>query len=568
MLSISPPMRGGGSGDYYLKLARHEYYTKSLGQPGEWFGKGAVRLGLEGDVEPETLRNLLEGRSPDGSKSLIQIQNWKNRERQSGWDQTFSPPKSFGTLWSQSDDQLRARLEAMQQAAVKKAVSFLEDEVGTTRRGHGGRIREKADLIFAMFLQGTSRANEPQPHTHVVLINLSIRQDGSTGTLWSKGFFEKRRAADAIYKTELAEQLRQGLNLEIIPTKHGFEIKDVPQKLCRAFSSRHRDIEAAMEKETDKSAKNAARIALKTRPPKHELPAEQLFAKWRETGRQFGWGPEQAKALLEESAKRHAEHPQQLSPVKITISRDKQVVGKISRRELLSLIKDAEKRQQKMPEPTPTGERQSDSGEREKGAQTQTKDEPKTRAKKTKAAKNHRRAAGRKPESKPDQRDSSREFNDTTRGARPKRFIRFESRWLAPRAPKFSPLYNVRIPVLVVGERKTKNWWGKVHFSINTPLGKLQFRDKRLFPRAPEWSPLKNAMLPRLVLLQNTQWKWRKIIWKKNTAFGQLQLRHKALFPHAIAGSPAHKLSIPAFRLQTKRPERHYEDRHKQKHHH
>jgi len=560
-------MRGGGSGDYYVKLARHEYYTTSLGPPGEWFGKGAARLGLHGKVEAETLRNLLEGQSPDGSKSLIQNQNWKDRERQSGWDQAFSPSKSVSTLWSQCSEEWRARIEAAHQTAVKEAASFLENEVGITRRGKGGRIREKADLVFAMFQHGTSRANEPQLHTHVVLINLSIRQDGSTGTLWSKGFFEKRMAADAIYMMEFAQQLRHELKLEIVPAKNGFEIKDVPQELCRAFSSRRRDIEEAMEHETDKSAKNAARIALKTRPPKQELPAEELFANWQRTARQFGWGPEQAKALVEESAKRYAEQPQQLSPLKITISGDKRV-GKISRRELLSLIMDAHKQQQQMQEPTPTWERHSDSGEREKGAQTQTKDEPKTRAKKSQAAQKHRLAAGRKPERAPNQRQSSREFSDASRDARPKRFIRFESRWLAPRASKYSPLYNVSIPVLVVGENKTKNWWGKVHFSINTPLGKLQFRDKKLFPRAPEWSPFKNAMLPRLVLHQDTQWKWREIIWKKNTAFGQLQLRQKALFPHAIEGSLAHKLSIPAFRLQTKRPERHYEDMRKQKLHH
>jgi|SRR5579863_473547 len=560
-------MRGGGSGDYYLKLARHEYYTKSLGPPGIWYGKGAVRLGLEGEVDAEPLRNALEGRSPDGSKSLIQVQNWKDRERQSGWDQTFSPPKSFGTLWSQSSDEVRARLEAAHQAAVKAAVSFLEDEVGVTRRGKGGRIREKADLIFAFFQHGTSRANEPQPHTHVVMINLCIRQDGSTGTLWSKGFFEKRRAADAIYKMELAGQLSRELNLEIIRTKHGFEIKDVPQELCRAFSSRHRDIEAAMEKETDKSAKNAAKIALKTRPPKQELPANQLFANWHRTARQFGWGPEQAKALIEESAKRHAERSQSLSPVKITISDDKRVTGKISKRELLSLMKNAQKQEQHLPEQTAARERQPDAGERKAGAQERVKDESKSHTKNSKRGKERGSAAGRRPERAQTDHQSNSEFGNASRDARSKRFIRFESRWLAPRAPKFSPLYNVRIPILVVGENKTKNWWGKVHFSVNTPLGQLQFRDKRLFPRAPEWSPFKNAMLPRFVLAQNTQWKWREIRWKKNTPFGQLQFRDKALFPRAVEGSLAHKLSIPAFRLQTKRPERHYENMRAQKIH-
>ena len=102
MLSLSLPRRGGASGDYNLKLAQQDYHTKSLGPRGEWFDKGAEELRLRGKVEAVPLENIVEGKSPDGTKPLVQIQEWKDRERQSGWDMTFSAPKSLSVLWLQS----------------------------------------------------------------------------------------------------------------------------------------------------------------------------------------------------------------------------------------------------------------------------------------------------------------------------------------------------------------------------------------------------------------------------------------------------------------------------------
>ena len=172
MLSLSKPLRGSASADYYLKAAQQEYYTKSLGPPGQWFGRGAAELGLHGKVEVAQLRNVFDGKSPDGAQQLVQEQKWKERERQCGWDMTFSAPKSVSVLWAMSDAETRAKIESTHRSAVEKAVSFLEREAGITRRGAGGKTWEKAKLMFALFQHGTSRATDPQLHTHAVLVNL------------------------------------------------------------------------------------------------------------------------------------------------------------------------------------------------------------------------------------------------------------------------------------------------------------------------------------------------------------------------------------------------------------
>ena len=101
MLSISKPMHGAGQGNYYLGLAREDYYLSGGEPPGLWHGEGASRLGLSGVVEPEKFRNLLNGFSPDRLHPLAQ--NAGRNDRQSGWDLTFSAPKSVSVLWALSD---------------------------------------------------------------------------------------------------------------------------------------------------------------------------------------------------------------------------------------------------------------------------------------------------------------------------------------------------------------------------------------------------------------------------------------------------------------------------------
>ena len=63
-----------GSGGYYLDLAREDYYLKG-GEPlGYWLGEGAAKLGLDGNVKEEQLRELFAGLSPDG-KGVWMVQN-------------------------------------------------------------------------------------------------------------------------------------------------------------------------------------------------------------------------------------------------------------------------------------------------------------------------------------------------------------------------------------------------------------------------------------------------------------------------------------------------------------
>ena len=67
-----------------------------------WTGRGAAELGLEGAVDPDVFRAVLEGEVPDGTgKRLGRIDKSGNRIHRPGRDLTFSAPKSVSLMgWS------------------------------------------------------------------------------------------------------------------------------------------------------------------------------------------------------------------------------------------------------------------------------------------------------------------------------------------------------------------------------------------------------------------------------------------------------------------------------------
>lgn len=307
MLSISTPMRGAGKGNYYLGLAQEDYYTKGGEAPGQWYGKGAAILGVAGEVKEGDLCQILEGYDPKNGAKLVQ--NAGDPDRQSGWDLTFSAPKSVSTLWAvAADPEIREAIQRAHREAVKSALDYLQEEAGFTRRGGGGAQIERADLIFATFEHGTSRAQDPQIHTHALLMNAALRGDGTTGTVLSKPVFEQKMAAGALYRVELAYQLNRNLNLEVVREKSWFKIDGVPKSLEDEFSKRRKQIEVSL-KEGGYSGPIAAKTAaLNTRAAKEHLPRELLFNEWQKVGLSQGFG---ADKLAQLTSKKSLEcHPE------------------------------------------------------------------------------------------------------------------------------------------------------------------------------------------------------------------------------------------------------------------
>ena len=86
-----------------------------------------------------------------------------------GFALTFSPPKTVSVLWALGDAAVSSAVLCAHEAAVEEALAFLEDHAAFTRRGHGGILQVDTDgLVAASFVHRTSRASDPQLHTHLL----------------------------------------------------------------------------------------------------------------------------------------------------------------------------------------------------------------------------------------------------------------------------------------------------------------------------------------------------------------------------------------------------------------
>ena len=303
MLSVG--QLSGGRAGYYLALAREDYYTQGGEPPGTWAGKGAQALGLQETVQPGELDNLFRGYSPDGTVPLVQLQIDHVTEHRAGWDFCVSAPKSVSTVWSQSDQMRRTLIQEAHEQAVRTALGFIETEGVKTRRGKGGHVIESTGMIAACFEHSTSRAQDPQLHTHALIMNVGVRRDGSTGTLSGTHLFGPnfKMAAGALYRAELAHRL-QGLGFRIERANGLFEISEVSQELMSEFSKRRRAIESELAAKGQESAKAAAVATLTTRDTKQTISREALFEGWQSVGKQFGWSQDEAHSLFGTSRER------------------------------------------------------------------------------------------------------------------------------------------------------------------------------------------------------------------------------------------------------------------------
>lgn len=296
MLSISKPFKGAGRADYYLNLAQEDYYLGGREPPGFWLGEAATAMNLPEVVIPDHFRYLLRGFNADGSGRLVH--NAGSDNRRSGWDLTWSVPKSVSVAWSQATPETRLAIETAVREAVRRAIAYLEGVGVVSRRGTDGVVHERAKLLFAAFEHSTSRAQDPQLHIHTLLINMGVRADGSTGTLDPRALYRHQMAAGALFRAELAARLERALGLRACRVERCFEILGVEPALIAEFSKRRAQIEARLREMGIYTAAAAETAALDTRTVKEMPPREELFSRWQEVGRAFHWSTKELSWLL------------------------------------------------------------------------------------------------------------------------------------------------------------------------------------------------------------------------------------------------------------------------------
>ena len=273
--------------NYYEK---DDYYTRGdpdLQSDSQWQGKGATFLNLSGPIAQSDFQQLLRGQTP-GGKSLHNraIDPTKHR---AGTDYTFSAPKSVSIAALILKDK---RVIAAHDSAVKVALSVLENRYAQTRVRRGPGLRERVttgNLIAATFRHETSREQDPQLHTHCVVINATQLPNGKWQSMSNDEALNNVKLLGEIYQNELAYQLRK-LGYEIEPQGNGnFECKGYEKPLLDLFSTRSQQIanyierwEAALKEQGGKPLhpKQKKQATLATRLRKKTVPREVLLRGW------------------------------------------------------------------------------------------------------------------------------------------------------------------------------------------------------------------------------------------------------------------------------------------------
>ena len=287
MMSIGSVKSADKAADYYTN--KDNYYV--IGSMDErWQGKGAEALGIDGKaVDKALFTELLKGKLPDGS-DLTRIQDGANKHRP-GYDLTFSAPKSVSVMAMLGGDK---RLIDAHNQAVTEAVRQLET-LAATRVMTDGKSETvlTGNLIVAKFNHDTNRNQEPQIHTHAVVINATQNGDKwqSLGTdkIGKTGFIENvyanQIAFGKLYREAfkpLVEKL--GYETEVVG-KHGmWEMKGVP---VEPFSTRTQEVREAAG--PDASLKSRDVAALDTRKSKEAIDPAEKMVEWMNTLKETGF---------------------------------------------------------------------------------------------------------------------------------------------------------------------------------------------------------------------------------------------------------------------------------------
>jgi conjugative relaxase-like TrwC/TraI family protein len=292
-----------GQQQYYLDtVARglEEYYTGAKEAPGVWVGSGAPRLGLAGEVDAEVLGRVLEHVHPDG---VYRLTAPRSVPVIAAYDATFSAPKSVSLLHALGPPEASNEVRNAHDAAVAASLPVLEQAGCRVRRGRGGHtVIDGEGFVAAAFRHRTSRAGDPQLHTHVVIANLAhAPSDGRWTALDGRPLYAWWRPVGHLYEAHLRWELTRRLGVEWGLVRNGIaDVAGIPGPVLREFSTRRREIEAHLEEHGQRSARAAQYATYATRTAKGaSVEAEGLVPGWRARAEALGFDTHGLGAVLD-----------------------------------------------------------------------------------------------------------------------------------------------------------------------------------------------------------------------------------------------------------------------------
>jgi conjugative relaxase-like TrwC/TraI family protein len=291
-------LRVGGE-NYLLRAVAQgaeDYYVGSGEAPGRWLGGGAEALNLSGEVDPEVFRRLLAGCDPETGEKLL-----AHPRKQQGFDVAFSPPKSVSVLWGLGNSDVAQAVQDAHERAVSTALGYLEAAACTVASRPNGpgtplELTPGAGFVGAAFRHRTSRAGDPQLHSHVVIMNMTQGDNGQWKALARHpDLYRHAKTAAALYEAELRRLLTEQLGVDWSYGESHPEIAGVDEEVCDHYSKRHQEALAAVtERGLDATPRAMQTAVLNTRRAKKAQSAQ-----WSSEARDYGIEPDADEGLRE-----------------------------------------------------------------------------------------------------------------------------------------------------------------------------------------------------------------------------------------------------------------------------
>src|SRR5271155_3525393 len=272
----------------YYEDAADDYYAKE-GEASAWQGRAAEALKLSGPVDPRDFRMMLDGHIALGVYARAASNRHDSKERL-GIDLTFSAPKSVSIQAFLGGDE---RIIQAHDRAVARALDHAEERAQARAKIAGrSQTETTGNLAVAKWRHETSREQDPQLHTHAVVMNFTRRSDGQWRALKNDEIVKSTKYLGAVYRTELAAELQKiGDSLRHDPGGT-FELAHISRQQIEAFSRRSKQVEANLSaRGLDRESATAGQkqvAALSTREKKARVDREALFRSWGERARESG----------------------------------------------------------------------------------------------------------------------------------------------------------------------------------------------------------------------------------------------------------------------------------------
>lgn len=335
MLTMSKALSAGQAQTYHSQEFTSEeqnYWSQDRRAHSEWRGKLAEDWDLTGPVGAAHFARLSEGQHPETGEEMVKHQTARtyeneygrqitSTEHRAGWDATFSAPKSVSlTALVGGDDRIREAHRESVRVALGELERYTQARMGNTRSPE-----TTGKFLAATFEHDTARPVDgyaaPQLHTHAVVFNVTVRENGQTRALQERSLFQSQHYATSVYRSELAARL-QGMGYSIERGKYGQpEIRGYTQEYLDASSPRREQIKEHLQSVGMEGAGAAQVAAHRTRDQKELLSPDEVLKRHRELSAQYGHQADRVVAEARLHVQSRSHQPEKTVQQAVTFAR-------------------------------------------------------------------------------------------------------------------------------------------------------------------------------------------------------------------------------------------------------